>query len=215
MLLLGCCGTLQSPSTSGAARQRSHRAAARANRLSTLHSKHSLSTAERKELTGLTAVDTYDEHGFSPEHAAFKNSHNAMLVDLATYCGGLDGNVFYLDGPGGRTTDTLVSAGFARSQLFTANWHPGTCAVLQSSPHSLHADNVALALADEALLSAFQHVPFAALYLDGCGGTTAPLIRCVDAYLTVRSRLPSRVAVGFTLTERSHRGARWPTERPT
>jgi len=187
----------------GAARQLGHKAAARANRLDTLLRKPAdvLSSGERKEAEGLRARETYDEASFSPGHAAFKAAHNAMFIALAAYCGEETPRVFYLDGPGGCTTEAIVAAGYDRSHCFTANWHPSTCAALEAPPHSL--ENVANCRAEVALRTCFASTPFSALYLDGCGGSTTPLVECVEALLgrEMERQLPPRIAVGFTLTE--------------
>ena len=215
-------------STPGAALQRAHKVAARANRLDVLlRREHALTTAETKELAGLTHADTYDESTFSAAHAAFKDAHNRAFVDLAMYCGGADTNLFYLDGPGGKTTQTLIANGFDRTQLFTANWHASTCAALHSPPHSLPAENIAKLLAEDALRTHFCDVPFSALYLDGCGGATRPIISAIRSLFAIADtepattptatigsptptaatppppprHLPARMAVGFTLTE--------------
>ena len=156
-----------------------HRVAARANRLALLLQRpaQSLSVAEGKELAGLREVETYDEAMFTPEHAVFKAAHNAMFVALARHAGGgagegaagSAGGCFYLDGPSGGTTAALVAAGYARSGLFTANWHPETVAALR---RQLPEENVAAARADAALRSEpLAAQPLAALYIDGCVGS--------------------------------------------
>ena len=185
-----------------------HKASRAANRLNALLDApfDSLSDAEQKELSGLAGVDKYDEGTFTPEHAAFKATHNQVLVDLARHCGGEDPTCFYLDGPGGRTTQALIDAGYSRARLYTANWHPTTCDALTASPHRLPKANVARCRAADALRSesgAFGSVRFHALYLDGCGGVTQPLIDCVEALIheSRRPLLPRRFAIGFTLTE--------------
>lgn len=200
----------------GAPLQRAHKVSARVNRLAALLRRAPLTTAEFKELSSLRREDTYDEGGFSPAHAAFKQAHNVMFVDLAGHCSkissvssngacmGSDSRCFYLDGPGGCTTATLVASGFERSQLFTANWHPTTCDALRASPHSLAATNVALSPADEALRDGlFARVGFSAIYMDGCGGAVAPLVLFIDALFSeARASLnPSPMAFGFTLTD--------------
>ena len=140
--------------SSGAPIQRAHKASARANRLAVLLRRPEvLSTPERKELSGLQREDTYDEGGFTPAHAQFKEAHNTIFVDLAKHLDDLDACCFYLDGPQGHTTTELVAAGFDRSLLFTANWHPTTCAALQAPPHGLIPSQVAQSCADEALCS--------------------------------------------------------------
>ena len=187
----------------GAALQRAHKVAARANRLDDLlRSSRSgaLTTAEGKEMAGLTSADTYDEDTFSAEHATFKDAHNRAFATLARFCGGTDGDAFFLDGPAGKTTQALFAAGFDRSRLCTANWHPSTCAALLAAPHGLA--NVANAHAEDALRTHFSDVPFSALYLDGCGGATRPVIACIDALFSQPGRqLPPILAFGFTLTE--------------
>lgn len=161
-------------------------------------------------------IDTYDEDSFSSSHSDFKASHNAMFIDLARYCTPAisTSKLFFLDGPSGKTTASLLAAGFERSQLWTANWHDSTCAALSAPPHSLASERVAPLSAEEALRSCFRDVPFTAAYLDGCSGQTAPLIACVHALFddarlgtalvprAPRHQKPSpahTIAIGFTL----------------
>jgi hypothetical protein len=185
----------------GAAIQRERKAAARNNRIQRIlqRSASVRTLAERKELASLLAFDTYNECEFTTEHANFKAAHNKMFVDLALYCGIADARCFYLDGPSGRTSEALLDAGFDRAQLYTANWHATTCDALRSSPRQLA--NVAEAFAEDALHGCFGSVPFTALYLDGCGGATAPIIGCIDGLFSGQRSLPPTIAVGFTLTK--------------
>ena len=185
--------------------QRGHKTVARANRIAQLLRQHVLSPAEAAELAGLTSVDTYDEAAFSDTHAAFKASHNAVLVKLLKYCTQTpeDGNVFYFDGPGGGTTTALRNAGVDRSRLYTANWHDTTCDRLRAPPHNLLDEHVVAARAEAALSSPqLQRVPFSALYLDGCGGAAAPLIECIESVFNdARCGINRpRIAIGLTLT---------------
>jgi hypothetical protein len=179
-----------------------------ANRLSALLDSEtkSLTDSEQKELNGLLRRDTYAEESFSPEHSQFKEDHNAIFANLAEYCGGAEACCFYLDGPAGQTTASLLQAGFPRSQLYTANWHSTTCEALQEAPQSLPHDHVVCCRAAEALRSgtgAFGSVCFHGLYIDGCSGLTRPLVDCIEALFCASraSLLPPRFAVGCTLTE--------------
>jgi len=187
-----------------------HKAFARANRLAVLMARpvESLEAFEQKELQGLLRQDTYDESKFSTEHAAFKAAHNAVFVQLAQHCGGLGGNLFYLDGPNGRTTQSLLAVGMERSQLYTANWYPTTCASLMAPPHSLPECNVAASRAGKALSDDFRRTSFKAVFLDGCGGAVEPLTECIEVLFKTERTLPSSFAIGFTLTDAE------PTGRP-
>ena len=160
---------------------------------------------DEKELRGLARVDTYDEDSFSQGHSEFKMAHNAAFGSLAAHCNGLASTaaVFYLDGPRGRTTQSLLALGFDRRLLFTANWHKDTCAALKASPHRV--TNVIHARAEDALGSAdmFAQCRFDAVYLDGCGGATKPIAESMKALFADHRRdiNPERMAIGFTLTE--------------
>ena len=55
-------------------------------------------------------------------------------------------------------------------------------------------------LPQSVLASVYESV-VGALYLDGCGGMTAPIIGCVDALFNKRRLLPDRICFGYTLTE--------------
>ena len=200
-------------------RQTMHKMAARANRLALLlqRPEHMLTVPESKELAGLRETETYDEEAFTPEHSAFKRLHNQMLVDLASYaaaaagsgssadCGSSNCTFFYLDGPGGGTTRHLIDAGFDKSNLFTANWHPQTTVALRQY---LPEENVLAARAEQALLSnpLFATQPFTALYIDGCGGAAEPVVGCINALFHEHRPLPPRVAFGFTLTTAERTG---------
>ena len=190
-----------------AARQTMHKLAARANRLASLLRKETLTVAETKELAGLRDTDTYREDEFSLEHAAFKSAHNEILLQLATYaCGNSNEcSFFYLDGPGGGTSKHLIEAGVERRNLYTANWHPQTVVSLRQF---LPEENIATARADEALRHhpRLATLPFAALYIDGCGGAPEPVIGCVDALFHEQRALPSSIAFGFTLTTAERTG---------
>ena len=191
----------------GALCQQQHKASARQNRLSSLIAKpvNALSAAESKEMAGLRRLDTYDEASFSPEHTTFKESHNAIFIDLAVNGGCLKraSPLFYLDGPGGSTTSALLAAGFQREQLFTANWIQSTARALCSAPHHLHSANVAALPAAEALRTTFAGVPFAAVYLDGCGGMTEPITDALAAVFDgqLSRPRPPQIVIGFTLTQ--------------
>ncbi|KAL1502943.1 hypothetical protein AB1Y20_011014 [Prymnesium parvum] len=195
-----------SPASWGERQRRYYRASARADRTTSL-SRHkargTLRASAAAELRHLLAVDPYDAAAFTPEHADFKRAHNTLFATLAASCGGA---VFYLDGPDGGTTASLLSSPspFARSRLYTANRHAATAAALRAAPHRLAAGHVAAAAAEEALADErWRGVPFGALYLDACGGDTAPLVAMVDAVFSEERRRvnPPRVAIGFTLTK--------------
>jgi hypothetical protein len=194
-------------SSGTAVRQHMHRMAARANKLALLLAKpaDTLTVAEAKELSGLQSTETYDESEFTAAHAAFKASHNRMLIDLARDAAAAGstshGPCFFLDGPGGGTTSALLAAGFEASNLFTANWHPSTVVTLR---RLLPESHVAAATASEALRSQsiFGACPFSALYIDGCGGAPEPIIECIEALFDERHKEINqpRIAFGFTLT---------------
>lgn len=192
----------------GARNLRRRKAEARANRLNELHLQGAagagqLQPSARKELHALLQQDSYDPSDFGPAHKEFKAAHNAMFVTLASLCGGSGSAVFYLDGSDGASTTSLQEAGFDVSQLFVANMFSDTCDRLREPPLSL--TNVEHSRAEVALApgGAFAGQPFAALYLDGCGGAVEPLAAMLEALFeeSRRSVNPRRLAVGFTLTE--------------
>jgi len=208
LLLPTTCGSMSTTSHDlGARNQRLQRAAARDGRIATLLGRAQqapLDAASAAELRGLLrAGDTYDSSLFTPTHGEFKAAHNACFIALAAYCSGSAGdNVFYLDGADGRTSLALCAAGVDASRMYTANWHAETCAALCALPQQpakvVHA-RAEDALRQPALLGT---VPFAALYLDMCGGATAPVVSMIEAVFSDARRPsnPDRIAVGFTLT---------------
>jgi hypothetical protein len=150
-----------------------------------------LSISEQKELQGLLStnsdsdsdvsnfVEQYSSLGFSEEHVAFKATHNQVFARLISYCQSKHSdrtiNVFYLDGPCGGTTETLLMSYSSSSsttarliephQCYTANRHASTCRALQQRFPAVHVQH---ASAEDALLQ--TRVPFHAYYFDACGG---------------------------------------------
>ena len=210
-----------------------------------------MTESQAKELRGLLSKgDTYNVNLFTKDHVAFKQGHNAALVQLARYedqrrmndeGGGrvetpplqqprsvtaLSGPanaipdttdttttitdnstimkrkrrpVFYLDGPDGATTRTLLQAGFCRrTELFVANEWSDTMNVLRQE-HDLNQNNCYVGSAQDSLRTTFRNVPFVAAYLDGCGGDPVPIMDMIDALLAV-PRAPTTLFIGFTLT---------------
>ena len=167
-----------------------------------------LSQSEQKELQGLLStnfVEQYSSENFSNDHRAFKDGHNQVFLKLCMYCQRANDdnanekdtkiNVFYLDGPCARTTQTLLST-LDASQCYTANRHASTCEALmmhsttstsmtptmtttkQGVPPKIH---IAHASAADALRTTFQNVTFQAYYLDGCGGYTPQIMDMIQA----------------------------------
>lgn len=187
----------------GVQNQRRQRSEARHNKLSQLLREcagngSDVSSASRAELAGLMRRgDTYDAGEFTAAHAEFKQQHNAIFVALTKwahsandgdhgqdYDGQRRPNVFYLEGSDGGTTAALRAAGFQTSQLHVANVFEHTVAALLRSPHNLHREKLVHGRAEDALSWDLATTDFAAVYLDGCGGATAPLIEMVQAVFT-------------------------------
>lgn len=204
-----CCAgrTWESP---GAKNQRRQRGEARHNLLSELDAARG---GHRKlKIEGLMrSGDTYNAGDFSQLHLDFKASHNAVFIALVEWAHACDcvpehrklpaPNVFYLDGSDGGTTRALLASGFATSQLHVANMFQNTVAALVSPPLSLDASRVVLGRAEDALSDELADTPFAAIYLDGCGGAAGPLREMVRAVFHAPSLESSRLALGFTLTQ--------------
>jgi hypothetical protein len=175
----------------------------------------SMDSREVKKLNSmLRSGDPYDASHFSPEHAIFKEQHNDIFAILAGYCSSnTDPCVFYLDGADGGTTRFLRHAGFKTQQLYSANLFGDTVEALRNDP-TISLRHITSGRAEEALAGCFAHVQFAAIYLDGCGGVTRPIIAAVNAALeaSFKQRLKKEVgspleivplpqlAIGFTLT---------------
>ena len=190
-----------------------------------------LSIPEQKELQGLLStnngsnlnvedssfVEQYSSHAFSEEHLAFKAAHNQVFARLIAYCQSKHTdrtiNAFYLDGPCGGTTETLLtsssrSPSFASqqspvleaSQCYTANRHASTCRALMERFPAVHVQH---ASAEDALLQA--SVPFHAYYLDACGGHVPMLVNMMRAAFmmrdekTVATSWQPPVAMGFSI----------------
>mmetsp|Transcript_8566 Transcript_8566/g.18698 ORF Transcript_8566/g.18698 Transcript_8566/m.18698 type:complete len:609 (-) Transcript_8566:1131-2957(-) len=128
--------------------------------------------AERAELEGLLRFrenfeEQYDASGFSDDHLKFKDLHNDAFLQLVRYCErnrrnrdnddnnnkAATTNVFFLDGPDGRTASALIRDGnMDASQCYVANRHESTCVSLRQSGGGLLPEgNVVHATASEAL----------------------------------------------------------------
>jgi hypothetical protein len=193
-----------------------------------LSSSSMLSQSEQKELQGLLAtnfVEQYSSDNFSQDHRDFKDGHNQVFLKLCLYCQRASGgrgrgrgrrtdsdgsvtepetkiNVFYLDGPCGRTTQTLLST-LDASQCYTANRHASTCEALmmhtaasnttldktqtmmtahqQEQERGRSKIHIAHASAAHALRTIFRDVTFHAYYFDGCGGYTPQIMDMIQA----------------------------------
>jgi hypothetical protein len=176
--------------------------------------KDRLSAADQKALDKLLTRDTYDPTFFTQSHRQFKQIHNDVFISLALHCSGSVSNrpVFYLDGSNGGTTISLRRAGWSNKDLYIANLFQDTAMALKDT-HGV--DNVFVGRAEDFLSSAtLCHVPFVAYYLDGCGGSSAPLIAMLEAIFCdermpqLPASLPSAFAIGITLTESDSIGGR-------
>ena len=211
-----CAGGTRDSDSPGAKNQRRQRGEARHNLLSELDAARGIASEGHRKSTieGLMrSGDTYNAGDFSQLHLDFKASHNAVFIALAEWAHACDcvpveqhqtlpaPNVFYLDGSDGGTTRALLASGFATSQLHVANIFENTVAALVFPPLSLDASRVVLGRAEDALSHELADTPFAAIYLDGCGGAAGPLREMVRAVFHAPSRKSSRLALGFTLTQ--------------
>eukprot|EP00600_Ochromonadales_sp_CCMP1393_P004796 CAMPEP_0174964042 /NCGR_PEP_ID=MMETSP0004_2-20121128/5661_1 /TAXON_ID=420556 /ORGANISM="Ochromonas sp., Strain CCMP1393" /LENGTH=385 /DNA_ID=CAMNT_0016212725 /DNA_START=68 /DNA_END=1225 /DNA_ORIENTATION=- len=162
---------------------------ARANKIDSLIERCTLRPHEEKMLFGLMKSDPYRPEHFTESHFAFKCEHNLIFATLANYChpDTERPNLFYLDGIDGGTTRFLRDHGMQTSQLFSANLYTATVEALRAAPSNL--ENIYHGKAQEALASGgcFGDVQFAALYLDGCGGSTAPIIAMIEAALDAQT----------------------------
>ena len=211
------------PESPGIQNQRRQRGEARHNLLSELlrdPAARCRSTVTSSAIDGLLRRgDTYDAGDFSQRHVDFKAGHNAIFVSLAKWAHAGHAcdcvlaeqrhslpapNVFYLDGSDGGTTRALRASGFATSQLHVANLFHDTVEALVNPPLDLDPSRVVLGRAEDALRDDLADIPFAAVYLDGCGGAARPLsemAQCVFQALGAQARASSRLALGFTLTQ--------------
>ncbi len=199
------------PELPGIKNQRRQRGEARHNLLSELlrdPEARCRSTETSPAIDGLMRRgDTYDAGDFSQSHLDFKAGHNAIFVALARWahaghaCDCVPAeqrhslsapNVFYLDGSNGGTTRALRASGFTTSQLHVANLFHDTVEALVNPPLDLDPSRVVLGRAEDALNDDLAAIPFAAVYLDGCGGAARPL--------GAQAHTSSRLALGFTLT---------------
>jgi hypothetical protein len=179
-----------------------------------LSKKDRISLSDKKALDNLLSRDTYDPTLFTESHRQFKRIHNDVFILLALHCSSGVSNrpVFYLDGSDGGTTSYLRKAGWSNGNLYIANLFQDTAKALKDS-HGV--TNVFVGRAEDVLAStALGHVPFVAYYLDGCGGSSAPLIAMLEA-IFCDARMPrspepppAAFAVGITLTESDSIGGR-------
>ena len=191
----------------GARNLRKIKAEARANRVDDLLEQSAagvLDVGQSRELAALLSVgDSYSPSDFSAAHVHFKAQQNEVFVQLALHCSAADetpaGNVFYLEGSDGGSTSALVAADFDVDQLFVANMFHETCEQLRTAWKLQHVEE---GRAEEVLRGPFRAQPFVAIYLDGCGGSTGPLISMIEAVFDqCRHDInPARLALGFTLT---------------
>ena len=174
--------------------------------------KQKICLEDQKALNKLLEQDTYNTEFFSESHRQFKQLHNDVFASLAQNCSGKQHRpVFYLDGMDGSTTRTLRSAGWKDEELFIANIFPDTAETLRIC-HGVK--NVYVGRAEDVLKNkSLSHIQFAAYYLDGCGGSSAPLLSMIDAVFC-ETRIDKNLApimpfaIGITLTESDSIGRR-------
>jgi hypothetical protein len=179
-----------------------------------LSKKDRIGSADQKALDTLLSRDTYDPTIFTESHRQFKQTHNEVFTLLALHCSSGVANrpVFYLDGSNGGTTKYLRCSGWSDADLYIVNLFQDTARALKDS-HGVK--NVFVGRAEDLLSSAdLEHVPFVAYYLDGCGGSSAPLVAMLEAIFCDARMAPSYAhppaafAIGITLTESDSIGGR-------
>jgi hypothetical protein len=186
--------------TAGKTNQQFQRSVSRDNRIAVLEELLTPSPSQGAELNGLREKaaafeEQYSPSDFSDAHHAFKRSHNDAFCALARYCNQRDPiSLFFLDGPDAGTATAVTLAGFSMGQCHVANRHASSCEALRA----WGLTNVAHASAADALGGVFGHVPFGALYLDGCGGHAPMIVDMMTAALAGRT-LQAPIAVGFSL----------------
>ena len=186
--------------TKGKSNQQFQRSMSRDNRIAVLEELLMPSPSQEAELKGLREKaaafeEQYNPSDFSDAHHAFKHSHNEAFCALARYCTERDPiSLFFLDGPDAGTATALTMAGFSMGQCHVANRHESSCEALRA----WGLTNVAHASATDALGGVFAHVPFGALYLDGCGGHAPMIVDMMTAAFTGQT-MQAPIAVGFSL----------------
>jgi hypothetical protein len=192
--------------------RRLRKAEARMNHIERLLTrKQTIGSEDQKALNSLLVQDTYNPEHFSKSHQQFKLTHNNVFVALSHYCCSERHHrpVFYLDGLDGFTTRTLRSAGWNDDELFCANLFEKTAGLLKEC-HGVK--NVFVGRAEDVLKSDdVAHIPFAAYYLDSCGGSSSPILAMLHAIFCdarMNSTPPAPFAIGMTLTESDSIGVR-------
>jgi hypothetical protein len=194
LFLYGMCFSLD-------ANQRNHvrhKNQGRLRRIESLQQQPELSREQGAELAGLQSKgDPFDASLFAAAHIDFKAQHNhafGVLANSAAERSCSTPHVFYLDGQDGATSNALLQAGFDPEHLNVANEYQETIEALEQQ-YGLTQCHVGRA---EKVLVNLKEIPFVGAYLDGCGGTTGPVIEMVEALLT--GKLATTMCIGFTLT---------------
>jgi len=199
---------------SGQANQRNHRQVNREDRIVVLEELGTDRTSSQNlEYQSLLVQqgnfeEQYDATAFDDLHVAFKLQHNEAFGSLARYC--CDGmtpmnspKVFFLDGPDGATTASLLESGIRVEDCYVANRHSSTCKTLESNYPNLNVLHTSAAKAfDDSTKNSFARVDFSAYYFDGCGGHVPHVVEMITAALTITApwkKESNRIAVGFSL----------------
>jgi hypothetical protein len=172
---------------------------------------NSLTPNESRELENLQMLgDPYDASIFPEAHTCFKQQHNQAFCDLLSSTQSSSssaslGPVIYLDGADGATTRVLLDAGIQADRLHVVNEWPDTVATLQKQYPEMHLYSGKLQDMDCA-----KNLAFVGAYLDGCGGSTQPILDMVAAVLQgqnstatgsiTSSSNSTQMVLGFTLT---------------
>ena len=201
---------------SGLANQRQHRQVKREDRIVVLEElgtdRTSSQNMEYQSLLDQQGrfEEQYDATTFDEEHVSFKLQHNKAFGSLAWYCcAGVNPKnsnpkVFFLEGPDGATTASLLEAGIRVQDCYVANRHSSTCETLASTYPNLNVLHTSAASAfDDTRKISFAEVDFCAYYFDGCGGHIPHLVEMITAALEVvgpwNKGKNHPIAVGFSL----------------
>ena len=201
---------------SGQANQRHHRQVNREDRIVVLEELGTDRTSSQNlEYQSLLVQqenfeEQYDATAFDDQHVAFKLQHNEAFGSLARYCCDVTNpmnsspKVFFLDGPDGATTASLLELGIQVEDCYVANRHSSTCKTLESNYPNLNVLHTSAAKAfDDSMKESFSRVDFSAYYFDGCGGHVPHVVEMITAALTItapwKKETNHPIAVGFSL----------------
>lgn len=154
--------------------------------------------------TRASTDDSYsDDHHNNVEHVQWKQSMNDTFAELLKRYAPTGGNVIYMDGPSGLTTQTLRQTGVGWTT------HVANDCESNASQLSQLVDRYEMGDIREAMRTTWSDVPFVGAYLDTCAGKAETVEDMLQTLIT-RTRYGSEhrapIVLGYTITPRDPSG---------